>query len=107
MDFPDEALREYHGKRILAKIASFLPAARGVRLERLTLGFRPLPMDGFPVVGALPASPDVHVAVTHSGVTLAPIIARHTADEVLHGSRVEVLAPYRPERFLKRTARAG
>jgi len=57
--------------------------------------------------GALPASPDVHVAVTHSGVTLAPIIARHTADEVLHGSRVGVLAPYRPERFLKRIARAG
>jgi glycine/D-amino acid oxidase-like deaminating enzyme len=107
MDFPDAALREYHGNRILAKISSFLPAARGVQLERLTLGFRPLPMDGFPVVGALPASPDVHVAVTHSGVTLAPIIARHTADEVLHGSRVDMLAPYRPERFAQRIASAG
>ena len=107
MDFPDPALREYHGNRILTKISSFLPAARGVPLERLTLGFRPLPMDGFPVVGALPASPDVHVAVTHSGVTLAPIIARHTTDEVLHGSRVDMLAPYRPERFVKRIARAG
>jgi glycine/D-amino acid oxidase-like deaminating enzyme len=107
LDFPDQALREYHGNRILAKISSFLPAARGVALERLTLGFRPLPMDGFPVVGALPASPDVHVAVTHSGVTLAPIIARHTTDEVLHGSRVDILAPYRPERFVKRIARAG
>jgi glycine/D-amino acid oxidase-like deaminating enzyme len=55
----------------------------------------------------LPASPHVHVAVTHSGVTLAPIIARHTTDEVLHGSRVGELAPYRPERFVKRIARAG
>jgi glycine/D-amino acid oxidase-like deaminating enzyme len=107
MDFPDQALREHHGNRILTKISSYLPAARGVPLERLTLGFRPLPMDGFPVVGALPASPDVHVAVTHSGVTLAPIVARHTTDEVLHGSRVEMLAPYRPERFVKRIARAG
>jgi glycine/D-amino acid oxidase-like deaminating enzyme len=107
MDFPDQALREYHGNRILTKISSFLPAARGVPLERLTLGFRPLPMDGFPVVGALPASPDVHVAVTHSGVTLAPIIARHTTEEVLHGSRVDELAPYRPERFMNRIARAG
>ena len=107
MDFPDQALREYHGNRILTKISTFLPAARGVPLERLTLGFRPLPMDGFPVVGALPASPDVHVAVTHSGVTLAPIIARHTAEEVLHGSRVEMLAPYRPERFSTRIERAG
>jgi glycine/D-amino acid oxidase-like deaminating enzyme len=107
MDFPDQALREYHGNRILTKISSFLPAARGVALERLTLGFRPLPMDGFPVLGALPASPEVHVAVTHSGVTLAPIIARHTTEEVLHGSRANMLAPYRPERFLKRIAHAG
>jgi len=107
MDFPDQALREYHGNRILTKISSFLPAAGGVQLERLTLGFRPLPTDGFPVVGALPASPDVHVAVTHSGVTLAPIIARHTTDEVLHGSRADMLAPYRPERFVKRIARVG
>ena len=59
------------------------------------------------LVGALPASPDVHVAVTHSGVTLAPIIARHTAEEVLHGSRVEMLAPYRPERFSTRIERTG
>jgi glycine/D-amino acid oxidase-like deaminating enzyme len=107
MDFPDQALREYHGNRILTKISSFLPASRGVALERLTLGFRPLPMDGFPVVGALPASPEVHVAVTHSGVTLAPIIARHTTEEVLHGSRADMLAPYRPERFLQRTAHTG
>lgn len=107
MDFPDQALREHHGNRILTKISAFLPAARGISLERLTLGFRPLPMDGFPVLGALPASPDVHVAVTHSGVTLAPIIARHTAEEVLHGSRVEMLAPYRPERFSTRVERAG
>lgn len=107
MDFPDEALREHHGDRILTKISSFLPAARAVPLERLTLGFRPLPMDGFPVVGALPAAPDVHVAVTHSGVTLAPIIARHTTEEVLRGARVDMLAPYRPERFMKKIERAG
>jgi glycine/D-amino acid oxidase-like deaminating enzyme len=107
MDFPDPALREYHGNRILTKISSFLPAARGVALDRLTLGFRPLPTDGFPVIGAVPASPGMHVAVTHSGVTLAPIIARYTADEVLNGSRVGILAPYRPERFVKRIARTG
>jgi glycine/D-amino acid oxidase-like deaminating enzyme len=105
-NFPDEALRSYHGNRILAKIGSFLPAARGVALERLTLGFRPLPTDGYPVMGALPDSSDVHIAVTHSGVTLAPIVGRYTSDEVLHGSRIEMLAPYRPERFPSTAVRA-
>ena len=58
-----------------------------------------MPSDEFPVMGALPKAPDIHVAITHSGVTLAPIIGRFTAEEVLNGSRVQMFAPYRPERF--------
>jgi glycine/D-amino acid oxidase-like deaminating enzyme len=98
-DFPTEELRSYHGNRILTKINQFLPGARGLSLERLTLGLRPLPTDEFPVMGSLPGIPDIHVAVTHSGVTLAPIVGRLTAEEVLNGSRAEPFAPYRPERF--------
>jgi glycine/D-amino acid oxidase-like deaminating enzyme len=99
MAFPSEALRAYHGNRILTRIARFLPAAGAAKLERLTLGFRPMPTDELPVMGALPTVADIHVAVTHSGVTLAPIIGRLTAEEVLQGSRTQWLAPYRPERF--------
>ena len=101
--FPTDELRNYHGNRILTKISRFLPRTQGAQLDRLTLGFRPIPADEFPVMGALPNLPDIHVAVTHSGVTLAPIIGRLTAEEVLHGSRAEMFAPYRPERFAGRT----
>jgi glycine/D-amino acid oxidase-like deaminating enzyme len=97
--FPSDELRNYHGNRILTKIAHFLPGAKGMQLERLTLGFRPIPADEFPVMGSLQSFPDIHVAVTHSGVTLAPVVGRLTADEVLHGSRAGMFAPYRPERF--------
>ena len=100
MPFPDEALRAMHGNRILSKVGVFLPAARGVALERLTLGFRPMPIDELPVVGALPGAPDIHVVVTHSGVTLAPILGRYVTREVLTAARLEALAPYRPERFV-------
>ena len=99
MDFPDDAVRAMHGNRILGKIATFLPAARDARLEWLSLGFRPMPTDELPVVGPLPATADVHVAVTHSGVTLAPILGRWISAEVMDATRVEALAPYRPERF--------
>jgi glycine/D-amino acid oxidase-like deaminating enzyme len=98
-DFPTEELRALHGNRILAKIAAVLPGARNAPLERLTLGFRPMPIDELPVVGAVPGAADVHVAVTHSGVTLAPILGSFVAQEVLDGSRLEALAPYRPDRF--------
>jgi glycine/D-amino acid oxidase-like deaminating enzyme len=99
-EFPTQELRVYHGQRILAKIGRFLPAAQGVALDRLTLGYRPMPLDEFPVMGVLPTLADVHVAVTHSGVTLAPIVGRLTAEEVLNASRAQMFAPYRPERFL-------
>jgi glycine/D-amino acid oxidase-like deaminating enzyme len=97
--FPSSALRDYHGNRILRKIGQFLPGAQDAPLERLTLGFRPMPSDELPVMGALPTLPEIHVAVTHSGVTLAPIVGRLTAQEVLHDSRADMFAPYRPERF--------
>jgi len=101
-DFPDEALRRQHGERILGRLAEFVPATRGLALARVTLGFRPMPLDEYPVVGTVPGVPSVSVAVTHSGVTLAPILGQILAEEVLHGTRDARLAPYRPERFATR-----
>ena len=98
-DFPSEALREMHGNRILTRIARVLPAAMDARIERLTLGFRPMPTDDLPVVGPVPGAPDVYVSVTHSGVTLAPILGRYITREIVDGDQVGFLAPYRPERF--------
>jgi len=99
MDFPDTALRDLHGNRILAKISALLPDAGMAGLDWLSLGFRPMPMDDLPVVGSVPGAADVHVAVTHSGVTLAPIIGRYVTAELIDGIRVPALARYRPERF--------
>ena len=99
VDFPDATLRAAHGNRILHKIATVMPGAHATVLDRLTLGFRPMPTDGFPVVGTVPGFSDVYVAVTHSGVTLAPILGQYVSQEVLTGTRVADLAPYRPERF--------
>jgi glycine/D-amino acid oxidase-like deaminating enzyme len=101
-----EALRSLHGNRILTKIAVFLPGARAVPLDRLTLGFRPMPIDDLPVVGTVPGAPNVYVVVTHSGVTLAPILGRYVTQEILHDSPAEFLMPYRPERFLASSAGA-
>lgn len=98
-DFPDAALRSVHGRRILDRIGMVMPGVRGVALERLTLGFRPMPVDGFPVVGPVAGAPDVYVVVTHSGITLAPILGRYVSEEILTGAPPSALTPYRPTRF--------
>jgi glycine/D-amino acid oxidase-like deaminating enzyme len=99
VDFPDESVRSMHGRRVLERIATYLPAAKAAVFDYLTLGFRPMPLDGFPVVGALAGTSDVYVAVTHSGVTLAPILGQFVSQELLEQRLVDWLTPYRPARF--------
>ncbi len=86
-------------REILGRALALMPGARGIELARYTVGWRPLPEDGFPVIGFAASAPDVYVAVMHSGITLAPLVGRLAAAEILDGARVELLDPYRPARF--------
>ncbi len=97
--FPSQAVRYEHGERILGRIGEVMHDARYAALDRLTLGFRPMPSDGLPIVGYIPGSSHVYLAVMHSGVTLAPIMGELISREVLTDNGTEALAPYRPERF--------
>ncbi|MDH5177168.1 MAG: FAD-binding oxidoreductase, partial [Gammaproteobacteria bacterium] len=68
-------------------------------IESVSLCWRPMPQDEFPIIGFAPGSSKIYVAVTHSGVTLAPVIGELAAIELLDGVKVDLLAPYRLERF--------
>ncbi len=87
------------GERMLDAAARVVPEIENAELDRVTLGWRPLPQDNHPVVGFAPPESDVYVAVMHSGVTLAPLIGRLAAQEILDDVRVDLLEPYRLERF--------
>jgi D-hydroxyproline dehydrogenase subunit beta len=81
----------------LERVRRMLPDAR-LDWDCVMLADRPVPADGLPVVGACgPAG--VYAAVLHSGMTLAPLIGKLVADEVLTGDAAPMLAPYRPGRF--------
>jgi glycine/D-amino acid oxidase-like deaminating enzyme len=84
-------------KALLDLVRTRLHGGAALRMGGYTIGHRPVPKDGYPIVG--PVLPGLHVAVTHSGVTLAPVIGRIVADEVLHGRRDPLIAPFRPDRF--------
>lgn len=86
-------------RRELATIARHVRGADALEVERMVLGYRPIPPDGFPIVGAAPGVDGLYIATMHSGVTMAAIAGRYAVEEVLKGARVEALAPFRPERF--------
>jgi glycine/D-amino acid oxidase-like deaminating enzyme len=75
-----------------------VPGLPKLEFEDVRVCWRPMPLDGYPVLGASPARPDVYLAVMHSGVTLAPIAGELAAEEILGGAPADALADFRPDR---------
>jgi glycine/D-amino acid oxidase-like deaminating enzyme len=99
MDVEDTDLSLARGQRLLASAASFLPELAQAHVETMKIGVRPMPQDEYPIVGPVPGISGFYVAVTHSGVTLAPLIGQLVAQEVTTGQPSPLLAEYRIERF--------
>jgi glycine/D-amino acid oxidase-like deaminating enzyme len=76
-----------------------VPELGNSRIAETRIVDRPIPADGFPSVGAVPSVPGYYEAVSHSGITLGPVIGQLLASEILSGMRDELLADFRPERF--------
>jgi glycine/D-amino acid oxidase-like deaminating enzyme len=76
-----------------------VPEFGNSRIAQARVVNRPVPADGFPSVGAVPSVPGYYEAVSHSGITLGPVIGQLLASEILSGTRDEMLADFRPERF--------
>ncbi len=98
-------LRQRHGQALLDQAARFLPVLRDARIARTLLAWRSMPGDRLPIVGPVPGLDSLYLALTHSGVTLAPVLGRLVADEIATGEQQRLLAPFRPGRFAERATR--
>lgn len=87
------------GERFLKAASQVLPEFAKMEVEKVTLGWRPLPQDEYPIIGFAPKRRDVYITVMHSGVTLSPLVAHLAAIEILDGVEAEPFSPYRPARF--------
>ena len=85
--------------RLVEAVRPLVRHMQRTHLETAAVGIRPIPADGFSAVGWLPTVEGAYVVVTHSGVTLAPILAELAAREV-HGTIETPLAPFRPDRLI-------
>jgi len=84
---------------LFSETNAMLRGAADLQLDFHTVGYRPMPADGFPIVGRPAGKSGLYLAVTHSGITLAPAIGRFVADEIMIGRRDPLLQPYGPDRF--------
>ena len=88
------------GEQLLKHAARYLPKMQ-TKLERVSLGWRVMPEDEFPIVGFTAQCPNLYVVATHSGNTLGPLIGQFAAAEILDGATIEMLGPYRLSRFIR------
>ena len=89
-----------HADDLLSRAARYLPGLSDAKAIPVPVGWRPMPLDGYPTLGYTAEAPNLYVALTHSGVTLAPVISQLAALEICENVRADaVLAPYRPQRF--------
>ncbi len=84
---------------LLQRARRVLPALEEAEIVEARFGMRPVPADGHSCVGGLSRLPGYYEAVTHSGVTLGPLVGRLLAREILTGEVDPLIAPFRPDRF--------
>ena len=88
-----------HADDLLDRATGYLPALAGAKAFPESVGIRPMPADGLPVLGFAEKAPNLYLALMHSGITLAPLVGELAALEILDGAKIDTLLPYRVERF--------
>lgn len=91
------------GEELLGRAREILPALRNARVIETRIGVRSIPEDGRSCVGIVSAVPGYYEAVTHSGVTLGPLIGELLTKEILTGEVDPLISPFRPDRFARAT----
>nr|MCH9670126.1 FAD-binding oxidoreductase [Gammaproteobacteria bacterium] len=102
----DESAMREGAKRLLTRVYQYLPGLAQrhpmpelIEASQLKLGIRPVPQDSLPILGRMPGATGLHVAVTHSGITLAPRIGELIADGIQLGKAPDDLGPFSFDRF--------
>lgn len=90
---------EHLARELLGRAREVILALANAEIEEARIGTRPMPADGFSCVGGVTGVPGYYEAVTHSGVTLGPLVGRLLAREILTEDTDPLLAPFRANRF--------
>ena len=81
------------------RLGEYVPELAGARVSRWSIGTRPIPSDERSSAGLLPSLPGYAEIVTHSAITMGPLLGRLVAAEIATGDVDPLLVAFRPQRF--------
>lgn len=90
------AILRTQANELLTRAQDIVPALTQAQISEARRCVRPMPVDGFPLIGWRRSG--LYVAVTHSGITLAPLLAELIAYELATGNCVDALSGFRLDR---------
>ncbi|MED1111758.1 FAD-dependent oxidoreductase [Bacillus pumilus] len=99
IDDSEENGPEAVGMRAFDTLRRSLKDGNQLELESIKVGMRPMPEDGYPIVGFQDHIEGLYLAVMHSAITLAPLIAHLAASEIIDRESRSELEPCRLSRF--------
>ena len=97
---PSTSDLKYSDENVLELATHYIPSLYGTKIVEKKQALRPMPIDGQSVIGFSDKLDNLYIIMTHSGVTLAPLIGEIASIEVLEGARVDFLSNFRPGRFI-------
>ena len=87
---------------LVEHLRGLLRGTETARIETARIGIRALPADRSPVVGRVREG--LYVVVTHSGITLAPLLGELVGEELIGERPSTALERFRPARFERAAA---
>lgn len=99
IDESEENGPEAIGKRAFESLRHNVIGGEHLELESIKVGMRPMPEDGYPIVGFHDQIKGLYLAVMHSAITLAPLVSRLAATEIIENARMRELEGWRLSRF--------
>lgn len=94
-------------RELWRRACAYLPELSGVPIVEARVGIRALPADGYPVVGFAPGVTNLYLVVTHSGMTLGPLLGELVVSELIDSTFDPRLATFRPDRCVVRCQVGG
>jgi glycine/D-amino acid oxidase-like deaminating enzyme len=95
----DQAALLATAEHVRDRFAAAFSGAGDAEVVSVEIGWRPMPVDGEPIIGAPAGTQGLYVAVMHSAITLAAAVGRLAASEILTGRPAPELQGCRPARF--------